>query len=62
MQCPFCKEEFAEGYLASGSSRISWLAEEPYAFGYPPRRGGFLCKQNEFLAALPYEIVLLQKM
>ena len=49
MKCPYCEEEFVEGYLATGSQRIAWLTEEPYAHAYPQREGDFFVTKSSFL-------------
>lgn len=48
MLCPFCKEELTEGYLATGSQRIAWLTEEPYAFAYPQGEEDFFVTKFSF--------------
>ena len=49
MKCPYCEEEFVEGYLATGSQRIAWLTEEPFACAYPQREGDFFVTKFSFL-------------
>ena len=49
MKCPYCEEEFVEGYLATGSQRIAWLTEEPYAHAYPQREGDFFVTKYRFM-------------
>lgn len=48
MQCPYCGNEMAEGYLSAGSRRIAWLREEPEGHAYPQGEGEFFLSKLSF--------------
>ena len=48
MNCPYCGNEMAQGYLATGPGRIAWLMEESGAHAYPQREDEFFLTKPSF--------------
>lgn len=48
MQCPYCGNEMADGYLGTGPGRIAWLTKEPGVHAYPQGEDEFFLTKPSF--------------
>ncbi len=48
MNCPYCGNEMADGYLGTGPGRIAWLTEEPGVHAYPQGEDEFFLTKPSF--------------